>query len=66
MSVKNIACPNCKKNIPFDVKALMTGITFVCTTCGFEITLSAKRKEIAPKSIEELNRIKANALKNKA
>jgi len=60
---QNIACPNCNSNIPFDVNALLQGVSFTCSSCNAKIELSNKSKGLVEKSINEFNKLKANALK---
>ena len=63
MSEQNIVCPNCSTNIPFDINALLQGVSFICSGCNAKIQLSNNSRALVEESMKEFNMLKANALK---
>ena len=55
----NIACPQCSTKLEFDIKEVLKGKTFHCTSCNIKITLTYNdNKEILSEASKQLEKIK--------
>ena len=55
MLEQNIACPNCKNPILFNVHDLLQGVAFSCSQCDVKIQLPGQNSELVSESLQEFN-----------
>jgi len=57
--MQSIPCPQCKTQIEFDVKDILQGKDFTCTTCNTKIKLAYQdNKSILDKAKAKLDQLK--------
>ncbi len=53
-----VPCPQCQTPIPFEPRALISGIGFSCPKCQATIAISGPSRAVAKESLERLEALK--------
>lgn len=54
----SIPCPVCGVKIYFEIKALLSGVNFVCTNCNSSIGISSESKPLVEDTVRKLEEVK--------